>query len=214
MDITTNFFKRAALITMPLFILLSFQCNKNNSTPCVFGGLSFDVTSEWSPQKATYNIGDTIYLTSTFPKMLTDLINPAMTIDYSNSTGIGGDMGIASPDSLLKMNRPAKDSFRFVSIIGSFLERTGNQNQGINMNFIESSSSYQFKGGIICNKKGLFAISVDNLYSRGIKGKNCTNAGFTMNVINSDKHIIPYQNALDIILDSESLKKIYCFKVQ
>ncbi|WP_298392143.1 hypothetical protein, partial [Hydrotalea sp.] len=204
MNTTTKFFKRAVLFTIPLFLLLSFQCNKNDTRPCIFNSYSFAVTSEWSPQKETYNVGDTIFLSSTFPKTLPDLVNPSLTIDYSNSTGIGGAIGIAAPDSLQRTNKPAKDSFQFVSIIGSFSERTGNKN--ISINFIESSSSYQFKGGIICKKKGLFGISVDNLRSRGIRGKNCTNAGFNMNVTNSNKYILPYQNALGIILDAESLK--------
>jgi hypothetical protein len=214
MAITTKYLKRVVLITMPFFLLLSFQCNKNGTTPCVFGGYSFAVTSEWTPQKDVYYIGDTIYLTSTFPKKLNDLVNPSFTIDYSNSVGIGGDVGIAAPDSLQRTNRPAKDSFQFISVIGSFIERSGNQNQGINISYIESSSSYQFKGGIICKKKGLYGIAVDNLISMGIRGKNCTNAGFNMNVTNSNKHTFLYQNALGIILDTESEKKIYCFRVQ
>lgn len=201
------------LITATQF-LLALSCNKNATTLCVFGGYSFAVTSEWSPQKETYNVGDTIFLSSTLSKTLTDLVNPSLNIDYSNSTGIGGDIGIAAPDNLQKTNRPAKDSFQFISIIGSFLERPTNQSQGININYIELNSSYQFKGGIICNRKGLYVISVDNLMSRGIRGKNCTNAGFNMTVTNSDKHILLYKNALSIILDAESLKKIYCFRVR
>jgi hypothetical protein len=209
----TDILKIGLLITAAQFLLAS-GCNKNGTTPCVFGGYSFAVTSEWSPQREIYNVGDTIYLNSSFPKTLTDQINTSIIVDYSNSVGIQGDIGIAAPDSVQRTNRPAKDSFQFVSIIGSFSERPIKQSQGININYAELNSSYQFKGGIICNKKGLYGISVDNLLSNGIRGKNCTNAGFRITVTNSDKHILLYQNALGIVLDAESIKKIYCFKVQ
>ena len=194
--------------------LLASGCNKNGTTPCVFGGYSFAVTSEWSPQNEVYNVGDIIFLISSFPKALTDQINPAIVVDYSNSVGIGGDIGIAAPDSIQRTNKPAKDSFQFVSFYGSFSERSINQNQGINFNYAEFSTGYQFRGGLICKKKGLYGISVDNLNSNGIRGKNCTNAGFNMTVTNPDKHIYLYQNALGIVLDNESIKKIYCFRVQ
>ena len=79
---------------------------------------------------------------------------------------------------------------------------------------MESGSNYQFKGGVICKKKGLFAISVDNLLSIGLRGKNCTNAGFNMTVTNTEKQIALYQNTLNITLDPESVKKIYGFLVE
>lgn len=153
MVITTDLFKRVVYIIIFPFLFFNFQCNKNKTTPCIFGGYSFAVTAEWYPQKKIYNVGDTIYLTSVFPKKLTDLINPSLIVDYSNSVGISGDIGIASPDSLLKTNKPARDSFQFISITGSFVERPGNRNQGINIKFIESGVSYQFNGAIVCKKK-------------------------------------------------------------
>jgi hypothetical protein len=215
MDI--NFFKRGMLKSTFLIILLGFRCNKDGTKPCpnFQTAYSFVVTSEWSPQREIYYVGDTIFFTSTFPKILTDQINPSLAIDYSNSTGIGGDISIYYLDSITHQPVPAKDSFQFVSITGNFLERSINQNQGVNTNYFESSSSYQFKGAIICKRKGIYGFGVADLLSQGLRGKNCTNAGFNMTVTNTDKHLHLHQYALNINPNDAYLQqKGYDFRVQ
>lgn len=57
---------------------------------------------------------------------------------------------------------------------------------------MENSSTYQFKGAIVCKKKGIYGFSVSSLESRGLRGKNCTKAGFNMFVTNTDKHLFLY----------------------
>jgi hypothetical protein len=210
----TNTIRLVILIAVSQLIA-GASCNKKD-TSCLStrDGYSFKVTSEWSPQQAMYNVGDTIFLTSVFSKSLVDQINQSLTIDYSNSVGIGGDIGFAAPDSILRVNKPARDSFKLFAIVGNFIERDNNRNQGINNKYLESASAYEFKAAIICEKKGQYAISVDDLKSRGLNGKNCTSASFNMNVLNSQKNVGFYQSALGITLDNESLKKIFCFRVQ
>jgi hypothetical protein len=172
------------------------------------------VTSEWNPQNGIYNVGDTIYLTSIFPKTLTDQVNPTIVVDYSNSAGIGGDIIFNSVDTISRQSLPAKDSFLFVSIKGAFSERTNNSNQGINFYYVETPTNYQFIGAIICRKKGIYGLGVANLSSNGIRGKNCTNAGFKMTVTNSAKHLALYQDALGITLDADAIMRGYAFRVQ
>ena len=88
----TNYLKLVLLITATP-IMYGNSCNKNGSKPCTMvTPYIFSVTSEFSPQKEIYNIGDTIFLTSTFPTNLTNLISNQQA-DYSNSVGIGGDIG-------------------------------------------------------------------------------------------------------------------------
>lgn len=208
----TNFLKLVLLITATP-ILFGSSCNKDGSKPCTMvTPYNFNVTSEFFPQKEIYNIGDTIFIISSFPKLLTNTVSNQQ-IDYSNSVGIGGDLGIVFTDSISRQNLPAKDSFNYVSITGQFVPRPINQIQGINTKYFENIN-YNFKGAIICKKKGVYAISVDNLISRGIRGQNCTNASFNMTVINNNKHINLYQSALGVVLDQNSIDKIYCFRVQ
>lgn len=194
-------------------IVMAAQCNKG-STPCVFGGYSFKVTSEFIPQAQSYSIGDTIFLYSTFTKTLQDLINTSLNIDYSNSTGIGGDIGIVSIDTVNSTSKPARDSFQFIDLKGRFIERNFSADAGINLYYIETNSSYLFHGAVVCKKKGLYALSVGNLMSRGIRGKNCTNAGFSMTVTNSEKNLLWYENALNISLSQYSIDRMYCFRVE
>ena len=161
-----KFFSKISLIV----ILISFcftSCNKDTSRPCLSTIYFFNATSEWTPQNLVYNIGDTITLHSVINKTLNDVVTGNI-IDYSGSVQMGGDIGFAEPDSIMMQNKPAKDSFTFISIQGRFIERSNNKNQGINFEYIETDSNYIFKGKIICNKKGYYAISVDDLKSVGI----------------------------------------------
>lgn len=208
-----NILKIGLVITAAQF-LLSSGCNKGTK-PCLNSGYSFIVTSEWNPQREIYNIGDTIYLTSMFPKTLTDQINTSIVVDYSSSVGIGGDITTYYLDTLIHQPVPAKDSFQLVSLIGSFSDRPINQNAGMNINYSELNSSYQFRGAVICKKKGIYAIYISNLLSKGLMGKNCTNAGFSNTLTNSNKNLNLFQYAIGRPPASQyEIDRIYCFRVQ
>lgn len=210
----TNFLKTGLLIILTPF-LLSSGCHKNAATPCANDGYSFAATAVFTPEKELYSVGDTIFLNSEFSKTLTDLINPSMTVNYSNSTAIVGDIRIYYLDTITRQPIPAKDSFLFVPIIGTFTERTNNPSAGINFKFIETPQSYQFKGGIVCQKKGIYGFGVSNLKSTGLVGKDCTNADFDMSVSNSNKHLHFHQYALGADPNDPGLQKTgYDFRVQ
>lgn len=210
----TNILKIGLLIIAAQF-LLSSGCNKNG-TSCLSSNItySFSAPAEWIPQRATYNTGDTIFLVSDFPKTLRDLVNPSLIIDYSNFVGVTGDIRISVVDTTARQVLPAKDSFDFVSVIGYFSERAHNQNQGINFNYSEGVSKYEFKGALICRRKGIYGIGVSDLVSGGIRGKNCTKAGFQMTITNTDKHLTLYETALGITLDADAIRRGYSFRVQ
>lgn len=208
---------KISITVLPLLavqFLLFGSCNKNNTKPCLNGGYSFNATSEWFPQQKIYNVGDTIYLSSTISRKLTDQINTSLVIDYSNSVGINGDLSISILDSVSRQVIPARDSFDVLATIGEFKERTSNQKSGVNFFYNETASNYQFKGSVICRKMGVYVIYVSNLLSRGLRGKNCTNASFDMIVINTDKHSSLWKNALQMVPDNMHIKNMYCFRVQ
>jgi hypothetical protein len=209
----TNIFKIGLLITATQFLLAS-GCRKNKTIPCVFGGYSFAVTSEWAPQRQVYNIGDTVYLTSSFPKFLTDLVNPSLVIDYSNAVAIGGGVGIGYLDTITRNAIPGRNKFDFFSITGIVGERAVAPDQGPAFTYSELSNLYSFKCGFICRQKGIFMFSVSDLKSPGLSGKNCTNAGFTMTVTNNEKHFSLYEYALGFPNDADGMKRGYCFRVQ
>jgi hypothetical protein len=213
-NIIINAIKAGLLILISQPFLYS-SCRKNGTKPCVNGGYSFRVTSEWSPQREIYSIGDTINLMSVFPKTLTDQINPSLVIDYSNSVGIQGDVTTYYLDTIINQPVAARDSFQLISIIGSFSERPGNRQAGININYFESGTNYQFKGAFVCKKRGIYAFFISNLLSNGLRGKNCTNAGFSNTLINTNKNITLFEYAMGRPPVSQyEIDRIYCFRVQ
>lgn len=212
MNIIINL-KKALLITaMPFFIAAT--CNKNDTTPCMNTAYSFAVTSEWSLQREVYNIGDTIFINSSFSKILTDLIGN-FSVNYSNAKSIGGNLFIHEMDSIQHIVLDAVPKFNFIQQVGIASNNTQQPNRTKDIMYLESSSAYSFKMGIIPQKKGLYAIFISNLNSDGIIGKNCTNAGFANTLTNSNKNINLFQYAMNRPPASQyEMDRIYCFRVQ
>lgn len=211
----TSFIKKVGVISL-LSTLMSSTCNKNSTTPCpnLQTMYSFLSTAEWINEREVYNVGDTLYLFSSFPKTLNDQINTSLNIDYSNSSGIVGIIGIVLLDSIQQKFISAKDSFSFVPITGSFTDGTINQDRVKGITYSEELSQYKFHGGLICLKRGVYEIDVDNLYSAGIRGTRCTSAGFSMEITNPNKHINLFENAIGQPPTLQRQKIMYCFRVQ
>lgn len=173
----TKYFELGLLVS-GILVIFTLGCNKSKTKPCLDIQYSFAITSEWSPQQEIYHVGDTIYLTSIFPKLLTDQVNSSVVVNYSNSVGIQGDLGIGYLDTITDQPIPARDSFQIFSLKGSFSERPGSQNVGLNFNYYENSENYEFRAAFVCRKIGIYTIGLSDLFSNGLRGENCTNAGF------------------------------------
>ncbi len=211
----TKYFTIGLLITATLFILGS-GCGKNNPNEpkqCQSADYSFSVTSEFSPQREIYNVGDTIFLNSLIPKSLINLISNQL-VDYSNSVGIGGNFNTAKMDTISQLGVEGLNNFEIINYIGTTSPKSISPNSGVNIFYTENQSGYNFKLGIKLKFKGLFYIGVTNLASKGIIGKDCTNAGFSMTVTNTNKNLNLFQYALGYAPDALLQKSIYCFRVQ
>ena len=206
--------KIGLLITATQFLFAN-SCKKEGSTkPCINSDYEFSVTSEFSPQREVYNIGDTIYFNSTFPKNLLNTISQKQ-VDYINSVGIRGGISFSIMDTSLQQIKCAFSKFEMITFIGSFLLNNGIlAEESIGINFIENTTNYQFKIGIKLKEKGLYQFGAFNLGSQGLKNQNCTNATFDMKVTNSNKNINLFQYALGYMPDALLQKSIYCFRVQ
>jgi hypothetical protein len=207
-----NILKIGLLITATQFLMAS-GCNKDSSKPCALvTPYSFNVTSEFSPQKEVYNIGDTIYLNSTFPKTLTNLISNQQ-VDYSNSIGIGGTIAFTYLDTLNKKFIESFSKFEIIPLKGTYSQTTNVSETGINNKYYEDIN-YEFKIAVKTRQKGIFWINYTDLISKGLVGKNCTNAGFSMTVKNTNKNFNLFQYAMGYTPDALLQKSIYCFRVQ
>ncbi len=208
----TNTLKKVLLITaIPL--LFAASCNKDKTMPCVNTAYSFAVTAEITPQRMVYNVGDTIFLTSSFSKTLMDLVGN-YNFDYSNSVGISGNLNALKMDTINHVAVEGLNNFEVLNFIGSTTPISNSPNLGVNIFFVEQPSIYNAKFGLKLKSKGIFYIGVTNLASKGIQGKNCTNAGFDMTVTNSNKNFNLFQYALGYTPDALLQKTIYCFRVQ
>ncbi len=208
----TKLLQMMLLITATSFLFGS-TCNKNGSKPCRNAPYSFNVTSEFSLQKEVHNVGDTIFLTSTFPKILTNLVSNQQ-VDYSNSIGVGGNFNMAKMDTVNKVAIEARNNFELINLIGTTTPITNSPNLGVNIFYVEQANTYNAKFGLILKSKGLFYIGLTDLSSQGLRGQDCTNAGFNMTVINSNKNLNLFQYALGYSPDAMLAKYIFCFRVQ
>jgi hypothetical protein len=81
--------------------------------------------------------------------------------------------------------------------------------------YAELSSVYSFKAEMVAKAKGIYAVYISNLASKGIRGKNCTNAGFSNILTNSNKNINLFEYAMGQPPVSQfEIDRIYCFRVQ
>lgn len=154
LDMGISIVKIGLLIIATQF-LLSSGCNKNETKPCVSGGYSFAVTSEWSPQREIYTVGDTIYLTSNFPKFLADQINTSIIVDYSNSTGIGGAAKFYELDTILHTVVGATSKLDFISFIGTVGNEVLIPSEAKSVLYSELSSLYSLKIAVVLKQRGI-----------------------------------------------------------
>lgn len=203
------------IISVSIIILLLYSsCCKDCTKPCLRGGYAFKAEGSFSPEQDSYKVGDTLYFISVIPKIQQDQINPSITVDYTNSTGIAGNMGFFEFDTTLRKINLSALKFSCFSVTGSVSPIAADNNRGKNYFYLESSATYEVKIGIKPLQKGIFAISVISPSSNGLRGKDCTNAGFEMTVKNTDKNIDLWQYSLGTLPDIQQEKTIYCFRVQ
>ncbi len=207
----TKLLQMMLLITATSF-LFGAKCNKDGSKACRNAPYSFNVTSEFTPQREVYNIGDTIFFSSTFQKVLQNSITNQQ-VDYSNSLGIGGNLAIGLLDSSNRTISFALSKFKVVNIFGSSSPISNAPDGGLNILYKEDVN-YSFKLGLVCLNKGIYRFGLTDLSSQGIAGKDCTNAGFSMTVTNTNKNLGLFERAIGYYPDALAIKTIYCFRVQ
>ncbi len=198
--------------SIPFF--MGTTCNKDFTNPCPNTAYSFAVTSEWSPQREAYSIGDTLLINSSFSKNLTDLIGN-LNIDYSNANSVGGSLFIYELDSVQHILLGAIPKFNFVQMIGITSAYPNNINIIKRTTYSETANSYSFKLGVVAKSKGVYAIYLGDLRSSGIVGKDCTSAAFSNTLTNTNKNINLFQYAMNMPPANQyEIDRIYCFRVQ
>jgi hypothetical protein len=205
----TKYLKSILLLTS-LQLFLGFQC-ENDKPVCNNIAYSFNVTSNWFPGEDIYNINDTIFLTSTFPKTLLDNLSNQQ-INYNNSVPIRGIYTFYEMDSVQHALLDGVAKFDFFSANGSIIDNTSKDKYFL---YEKQADNYTLKIGIIAKAKGLFAIQISNLVSNGLNGTICTGADFINILTNPNKHINLFEYAINKPPASQfEIDRIFCFRVQ
>lgn len=199
-------------IGLLIFAVINSGCPK----PCIEANYSFAVNSQIIPALDSVHLGDTIFLTSTFPVNLTDQ-RTGVIVDYSNSTDIGSTLAISK---LPKGDTVAADAvfdFNYVSVNGKiYNDRSIPRPDGVQqLTYMEMNGNYLLKVGLIPKQTGNYILGLGNGLSNGRKkSRSCQKASFDISINNTNQHFYLIQAWVPgIILDDYGKKHVYYFKV-
>jgi len=197
---------------IPLFVGLQFlyiACGK----PCYEKNYVFNVYWTFVPISDSIKVGDTLWLTSTVYKPMTDTISKKQ-ISYNNADDWGTTLIISDINKFTDSKRGAIDSFTYVSVKGSiYSDSSIDTNVAKQVFFQETSSDYELRVGLVALKKGTYILGLsDNpaLYQKNSKG-----CGISKLIIlnqNADKHLYLFENKWGL-LSSYDAAHNYCVKV-
>ena len=200
---------------MPLFILaiLISGCPK----PCTEANYIFAVNSQIIPDLDSVRIGDTIYLTSTFPSSLKDQIGGAI-VDYSHAKNLNSTLGIGEFVNGEKIPNNAVFNFDYVSIKGRVYNDKNIPNPDGTQQLIyqEINGNYELKIGLIPKIKGIYGLGIGDGVSTGrSNAKSCERATFSISLNSTNQHFDIYKNidSLHQVSDYEQ-KHAYYFIVK
>jgi hypothetical protein len=193
------------------FLVVLSGCHK----PCVprqfqlSGG-----TANVYPDKDSIQVGDTLWFYCSIPTNLKyNLGNNPDSENYniSGAANFGTDFLLTLPTGL-NMQVGAMDSFSFISKIGKLQINPLAPDASQGISFAENDSDYMTSFGIIARKKGIYLLSIIDIY-QGMK--KCDKFSVTITMNDTDNHLhylkdIYYGSGT---IDPLTLTHSYCFKV-
>lgn len=203
------------MLSPKYILLLSFifsyliGCHK----PCKESDHLFTIDFNFTDGKDSINIGDTIWLSCETSTTMFDK-NTQTEIDFRNAENIASALTIADVAKFRSLQRGAIDSFSFIKVIGDiFTDQKLDPAGTKQIVFLESDSKYQFKTGIIAQKKGTYIFSIADITTVFIKNKGkCGKASFEVKIANTNKHLYLFENMWGQLSVYDSMHS-YCFKV-
>ena len=197
-----------------LLIIITINCGCPKS--CIEANYSFAVNAQITPDIDSVHVGDTIYLTSTFPSRLNNLVTND-SVDYSNSTNIGSTLGIVQLVKGIYPGQDAVNKFNFINVVGTIYNDNSipspNKVQGLN--YFENNNFYKLKIGIVPKQVGIYYLGVGNGLSNRRKNNNsCEKASFSITLNNTNQHLNYFsQWNPDVNLSNYEQPRAYFLKV-
>ena len=200
-----------------IFLILILLINAGCPKPCIEVNYSFVVHAQINPDIDSVNIGDTIFLSSTFPTKLNDQ-NTSAKVDYSGSTQIGATLGVYELISTDTLAKDAVFNFDYFSIMGwVYNDRTIPSPDGTQqLSWAEPSGRYELNVGLIPKVSGVYVLTIGNGISNGQKdGKNCSKASFNITLENTAQHFyLLYNWNPNAQFFGDGKSRVYYFKVK
>lgn len=199
-------------ITIIAFVFcgaLSFfgHCKKNCSAILY----NFELGIQAYPDIDSINIGDTIFFEINEPTSLNDA-GTGQLITYNQTKNLGTTISLSELISPNVVNQFANNDFKFHLFKGINVERQ-DTNRYREYLFIEANQQFQFKLGVISQKKGVYKMFVGNSANVFRENDKCSKANFAINFKNTDQHL--YLNEVSfpgVILTPGG--GVYLFKVK
>jgi hypothetical protein len=136
-------------------LCLGFQCKDAKDSEFVF--MTFILPVWIEPQTAELKLGDTLWLTGSFPDTLLELRSgkyyPLENFDFKSKMCL---TRLVDSKLYLSQQPPAIKDFSFVSSIGSF---TSPGSQCGNLNFVFSDHKYHYRIGMIPHSTGIYNLN-------------------------------------------------------
>ncbi|MEJ7693186.1 hypothetical protein [Daejeonella sp.] len=194
-------------------VLLNSGCPKS----CIEANYSFSVNAQVGPDRDSINVGDTIYITSSFPAKLIDQGTGAE-INYTGAKKIGSTLGVGKLITGEVVPVGAVFDFSYISIKGNvYNERSIASPDAVQqLTYQENNNTYELKVALIAKVKGTYALGIGNgLSVERNNSKNCEKAAFDISISNTSQHVYYYQTwRPGYTLTASDLKRLYCFKVK
>ncbi len=206
----TNNTHRLILI-LTLIVLASCKTCKEQ-VACREVKYTFEGTFLVTPDTDSIRVGDTIFLESTVPYFLQDLIT-GQTVEFRGSVNVGTMVAF---DKLLGNNNieHCADCFELKPIEGEFLPHHVLPSRNRNYVFSQSPSGYKFRLAIIAKVTGDFVFAFNDAGPSYPKDDDCMKANFQYKMKNTDQHFYIYQSHRPgYVLSNYEQNHMYCFRV-
>jgi hypothetical protein len=176
---------------------------------------NFSITASIVPSKDSINVGDTVYLISSFPSTLQDQYGKL--INYADAKNINSSMGFNDLSAIGNKDSSTIKNFFYENFEGQIFNSTsvplpwhGNQ-----LFYEEVNDEYRLEIAFIPKASGTYCLLISDAYCAGLNhNKACKQASFAIALTNTDQHLYYYENLFGVgVLSKHDYGRTYCFKV-
>lgn len=172
-------------LTYLALVVFTFSFAKCGNQNCAQTTYELSAAMKVTPEKSTFNIGDTIWLEMNQPVQMIDNFSQK-TIDFYGAQNFGTVLyflGFNESESF-----PAAENFEFILPIGSFVGEI-RERRFQEFLFIESSGYYKFRLGMVVKKLGYFYFVFSDSENTFTNKNMCEKARVKLQLTNSNKNL-------------------------